>query len=104
MEETKNVMGRPKLPDHLLKRERAVPKAKRVFGMGRPKKNKNQGAHLRVPDHLKKPKREPTGNPIGRPKKPDHLLKRERSVPGVKSAGRPKKRVGGPGRPKKVAK
>ena len=27
---------------------------------------KNNGAHLRVPDHLKKPRKEPTGNPRGR--------------------------------------
>ena len=104
VKQTKKVMGRPRLPDHLLKKERAEPKAKGVFGMGRPKKNQNLGAHLRVPDHLKKPKKEPTGNPIGRPPKPDHLLKRERTVPGAKSPGRPKKRVGGPGRPKKLTK
>ena len=57
---------------------------------------KKRGAHLRVPDHLKVPKKAyvPTGRPRGRQPgeglKPEHL-KKAKKVPSGKPRGRPKK-------------
>ena len=63
-----------------------------------PKKVEKRGAHLRVPDHLKVAKKEyvPTGRPRGRLPgegvKPDHL-KKPKKLPSGKPRGRPKKTV-----------
>ena len=43
-----------------LKKEEVSTKEKKEGG------KKNNGAHLRVSDHLKKPRKEPTGKPRGR--------------------------------------
>lgn len=51
------------------------------------------GAHLKIPDHLKKPKQEyvPNGKPRGRPKKAPGVLKEY--VPTGAPRGRPKKKA-----------
>ena len=56
---------------------------------------KGQGAHLRVPDHLKKPRRVPTGKPTGRApgQKNKETLRREKMKEMMEEVA--KVRVGG---------
>jgi len=65
-----------------------------------PKKVGNRGAHLRVPDHLKKAKPVPTGKPRGRPPGPAAGRVVKKDTP-KKGRGRPAKKVAEGGKGKK---